>query len=179
MAIKVNYVNQGALHRRLGEIRAAADPRSYPVKRLRAEITAAVVEDNTEKILGRGLLEGVDRYGRPLAPMADSTFRNRRRGFGPVLAPRGLLSRVITTFKVRWAFVGGQWRMSAGWVDFLSKGGYPIMLAHLDGCPKGSNARRPSWSLPKRDVGGISPKGWVKVQQAFASFRARLAGKGA
>jgi hypothetical protein len=153
----------------VAEIKADADPRSYKVKKLREDIGAAVVEDNIDKILGRGLLEGVDRYGRPLKPMADSTFRNKRRGFGPVLAPRGLASRVITTFKVRWAMAGEVWRMSAGWVDFLSTRGFPIMLAQLGG----------TRTIPARDVGGVSPKGWTKVKQAFIDFRVRLAKKGA
>ncbi len=159
MRVTVYWPASSALERRLAEIQAAAGPNSRASTRVKGDVRRLVIEDNTEKILGRGLLEGVDRYGKPLARMADSTYRNPKRGFGPVLAPRGLASRFITNFRADWR--GGQLVM--GWRNVVDKKGRPFVQYHLEGAAKGSNPRRPNWSLPRRDVGGISPAGWAKI----------------
>lgn len=166
MPVTVQWPSSPALVRRLRDMQAAAQPNSRAANRVKGDIRKIVIEDNTEKLLGRGNLEGVDRYGKPLARMADSTFRNPNRGFGPVLAPRGLASRFITNFRATWQ--GGILIM--GWIDILSKSGKSFAQFHLTGAPKGSNSRRPNWSLPKRDVAGVSPAGWAKIKERHTKF---------
>lgn len=155
-----------ALRRRLKEIKDAADPRGRRVSQLRREVKAAVEKNNVEKLLGYGTSAwaGVDRYGRDLAPPADSTIKSWRLRLGRVLAPEGLGSRAITRFRVNWLLEGSTWRMLMGWV------GIPWMIYHLMGAERGSKAGQPNWSLPKRDIGGISPRGWVQVRAAFKRF---------
>jgi hypothetical protein len=168
------YKESGALARRLKEIKDAVDPRSSKMDRLRYGINKIAKEDNTEKVLGHGLA-GVDRFGRPLAPLGKwahgAAFR--RRGNGPVLAPHGLESRIITHFKYAWNWVNGQYEFVAGWKDL------PWMRYHIEGRAKGSKASQPNWSLPRRDVGGISPRGWVQVRALFNRFAKNLLRKGA
>ena len=175
MPISTVWKQSGALTRRLKEISTAVDPRANRMDRFRTEIKKLAVEDNTEKLLGYGsALAGIDRFGKPLAPLGKwaTGAAFRRRGNGPVLAPHGLASRSITRFKVAWQWTGSQYQMVAGW------DGVKWMKYHLTGCPRGTNSKRPNWSLPRRDIGGISPKGWVKVRASFSRFVANLAKKG-
>jgi hypothetical protein len=166
MGVQVQWPASSALLRRLDAINAAVKPNSRAANRVKGDIRKIVIEDNTEKLLGRGNLEGVDRYGKPLAKMADSTFRNPRRGFGPVLVPRGLSSRFITNFVAVWE--GGVLVMR--YVGIVNKQGRSFVQYHLTGCPKGSNAKRPNWSLPKRDVAGITPAGFAKIRARHTRF---------
>jgi hypothetical protein len=160
MRARVYWPPSPALVKRLDDIQAAAGPNSRSTNRVKGDIRQIVISDNTEKLLGRGNLEGVDRHGRPLAPMAPSTYQNPRRGLGPVLAPRGLLSRAITAFRATWQ--GGLLVM--GWV------GIPWIAYHLTGCPKGSNARRPNWSLPQRDIAGTTPQGFARIKARHSQY---------
>jgi hypothetical protein len=158
------YKESGALARRLREIKDAVDPRGSKMDRLRYGINKIVKEDNTEKVLGHGLA-GVDRFGRPLAPLGKWAYGAafRRRGNGPVLAPHGLESRIITHFRYAWNWVGDHYEFVAGWKDL------PWMRYHIEGGPH----------LPRRDEGGISPKGRAKVWALFARFAKNLLNKGA
>jgi hypothetical protein len=105
--------------------------------------------------------------------MADSTFQNPRRGFGPVLVPRGLQSRFITHFYAKWAEASvGFTVLVCGWSGIVNKKGQSFVQYHLTGCPKGSNPKRPNWSLPKRDVSGLSPKGMAAIRARFKQFAA-------
>jgi hypothetical protein len=161
--ISVVYRESGSLQRRLGEIAGRLDPRSSRMDRLRDDLKKIAVEDNTEKILGMGAsgtLAGVDRFGRPLVKLGKWAYGKRflRRGNGPVLAPHGLGSRVITRFRVVWQWTGAQFTMIAGWVNL------DWMIYHLEG---GDH-------LPQRDVGGISPKGMAKMRARFKQFAANL-----
>jgi hypothetical protein len=154
------------MERRLKEIREAADPKGWRVGKLRTEIKRIAEKDNVEKLLGYGgsAWAGVDRYGRDLVTPADSTIKRWRLRLGRVLAPEGLNSRAITRFHVDWHLDGTTWHMLMGWL------GISWMIYHLKGAPKGSKASQPNWSLPQRDIGGISPKGWVEVREAFSRF---------
>lgn len=175
MPIKLLTPESGALRRRLREISAAVDPRSRKVDRLRTEIKKRIVADNEDKLYRNSSeMAGVDRFGKPLAKPAKSTVKNyERHGLvRQVLAPHGLASRAITKFFVSWEFAGGAWRAVVGWKDI------PWLIYHLQGCAKGSNPKRPNWSLPKRDIGGISPKGWVSLRAEFARFARNLARRG-
>ncbi len=171
MPLTVNWPSSPALVRRLRDMHAAGKGDGLSAARVKGDVRLIVIEDNTEKLLGRGLLEGVDRYGKPLAPMAESTFKNPRRGFGPVLVPRGLQSRFITHFRATWAKTAeGVGVLVMGWADVVSKQGKSFVEFHLAGCPRGSNAKRPNWSLPQRDVAGISPAGWAKIVARHSKF---------
>jgi hypothetical protein len=69
---------------------------------------------------------------------------------------------------VQWLEEAGQWRMIAGWL------GIPWMIYHLYGAPMGSKANAPRWSLPRRDIGGLSPEGRREVNAAFKRFFADI-----
>jgi hypothetical protein len=171
MPVSVVWRESGALKRRLKEVAAAVDPRAPRMDRLRTQLKKLAVEDNTEKLLGYGSgLAGIDRFGKPLAPLGawahGAAFR--RRGNGPVLAPHGLGSRVITRFNVVWQRTGSQYQMISGWRDL------PWMIFHLEGRPRGSKPSQPNWSLPKRDIGGISRRGLNKMAEAFSRFARNL-----
>lgn len=159
MPLYVEWRSSKALQQRLDAIARAAGGNSKATARVKGDIRKIVIEDNTEKLLGGGLLEGVDRYGRPLAPMAESTYRNPKRGFGPVLVPRGLLSRFITNFRADW--IGGQLVMR--YKDIVNKRGESFAQYLIRGAPKGSKPSQPNWSLPPREVDGITPRGWSEI----------------
>jgi hypothetical protein len=166
MARQIRLVTgeSGAVRRRLKEIQADINPQSRKMDRLRTGLKKAIVEDNTDKIYRLSTsMAGVDRFGRPLAPPAESTVKAyvRKGQVRQVLAPHGLSSRVIVNFFVAWQFLGSQWRAVIGWK------GIPWLIYHLQGCAKGSNPRRPNWWLPKRDIGGISPKGMARIREVF------------
>lgn len=175
LKLSVVWRESGALRRRLKDVASQIDPRSPRMDRFRTEIKKIAVEDNTEKVLGYGSgLAGVDRFGRPLAPLGQWAYGAafRRRGNGPVLAPHGLASRVITNFRVVWQWSGKQYQMIAGW------DGIPWIIHHLRGCPKGSNTKRPNWSLPKRDISGLGPRTRTKIAAAFSGLAKSILRKG-
>lgn len=174
MAIMVHWKESGSLRNRLREIRAAVAPDSPRMDRFRTSVKKVVVQDNEDKLFRLSTqYGGTDRFGKPLIPPARSTVRSwERRGLvRQLLAPHGLGSRTVTNFRVRWVFDGSAWRLIAGWV------GIPWMLYHLRGCPRGSNPKRPNWALPKRDLAGISPQGWVTVRAEFARLARSLINK--
>lgn len=160
---RVEWYNSGALRRRLVEVSASTKLDSRPMRRLKQDIGAALELDNEDKILNRS----VDRFGRALARLSPRTLANPRRGYGPPLAPRGASSRFITHFQVRWLSAENGWRCVAGWVNFVSNLGFPIPVAHLYG----------TRNIPKRDVGGVSPKGWSMLKSLFADFVKSIAAK--
>lgn len=69
---------------------------------------------------------------------------------------------MITGFRVRWRREGGIWVLVAGWANVLSRQGKPFMQYHLTGAPK--------VHLPKRDIGGITPKGWKRIDSRLYRF---------
>lgn len=173
MPIRVEYDESKSLRRRLAAINAGLAPNSGKVNALKGDLRQAIEQDNVAKLLQYGSgLAGVDRYGKDLAPPAPSTVRGWPNRAGRVLAPRGLQSRTITRFRVNWVRAGEGWRLVAGWV------GIPWMIYHLQGRPRGSHPRHPNWQLPKRDIAGTGPKGWVQVRAAFAAFRSSVLKKG-
>lgn len=167
MPVKVHWKSSGALMAKLRAIQEMSDLSGKGANRVKGDIRKIVVQDNTDKLLGRGLLEGVDRYGKPLARMADSTFRRKSRGFGPVLAPRGLQSRFITNFQAVWVDTGrGFTGLLCRYVGIVNKKGQSFAQYHLTGAKKPGT----KWVLPRRDVGGITPKGWALIQARFRRF---------
>ncbi len=167
MPVNVQWRSSGALVKKLQAIKEMSDLSGKGANRVKGDLRKIVIEDNTEKLLGRGLLEGVDRYGKPLAPLAKSTYQNPKRGFGPALAPRGLRSRFITNFYAKWADSGqGVTTLVCGWAGIVNKKGQSFVQYHLTGAKK----RGTNWVLPKRDVGGISPAGFAKINARFKQF---------
>lgn len=144
----VQWPGSAALQRRLKEMEALAKPGSRAVARARDDVGEIVKAGNRE-----GLLAGTDRYGRPFAPLAESTLK-RRRGSGPPLVPRHGQSRPIRNFVVRFVPTSQGWTMIAGWTG-MSAGGKPWMQYHITG---GRN-------LPRRDPSGIRPRDWNKIRQ--------------
>jgi hypothetical protein len=170
MPVTVQWPASGALVKKLRAIKAMSDMSGKGANRVKGDIRKIALDDNVEKLLGRGLLEGVDRYGKPLAPLAKSTYQNPKRGFGPALAPRGLASRFITNLKAEWVDAGGFAMLVLKYVGIVNKKGQSFAQYHLTGCPKGSKKSQPNWSLPKRDVGGITPAGWARIRTRFKQF---------
>lgn len=162
----VEWRSSRALLQRIAQIEENCRPNGRATSRVKGDIRKIVLDDNVDKLLGRGLLEGVDRYGKPLAPMAKSTYQNPKRGFGPVLCPHGLQSRFIKNFEAVWNWSAQGSELICRYKDMLSKDGKPFAQYHLMGAKKPGT----KWVLPKRDVGGITPKGWAKINARFKQF---------
>jgi hypothetical protein len=152
----VQWASSDALIRRLRDMAAYARPGSRAVARARADILDIVKTDHTDK-----MLRGVDRYGQPRAPLAASTIKKGRRGNGPSLIPRGRQSRFIRNFKAEWEQHGGDYVLFARFTGMVGKNGVPWSVYHLTGASKpGTN-----WVLPRRDVSGITPRGWSQIKE--------------
>jgi hypothetical protein len=102
-------------------------------------LATAVTDDNRE-----ARLRGVDRLGRPLAPLRSARKGKYRGATGPPLAPFGASSQVVTRFKVATSITSNGGRLRAGW------DGPPYLGYHFVGA--GHN--------PVRDLAGITPAGW-------------------
>lgn len=171
MPVYVEWSTSGALVRKMEALKQAAQLKGVTANRAKGDIRQIALDDNVEKLLGRGLLEGVDRYGKPLAPLAPATYKKKSRGFGPALVPRGLQSRFITHLKAVWMDIGiGFTVLVLRYEDIVDKKGRSFAHYHLSGAPMGSKKSQPNWSLPKRDVGGITPQGWAKINVRFKQF---------
>lgn len=166
MPIYVERPASGALQRRLAELQAAARPGSRVQTQCRRDIRQIVVDDHTDM-----LLRGVDRYGKPRAKLAESTLKKKGRGPGPSLIPRGMASRFIANFEAAWVTASGVLQLVCRYRDIVSKQGRSFVQYHMTGCDPGSNPRRPNWSLPRRDTGGITPRGWAGVKARFARLK--------
>jgi len=167
MSARVQWPASDALAKRLKEINEAAKLSGKGANRVKGDIRRIVIEDNTDKLLGRGLLEGVDRYGKPLARMADSTYRKKGRGFGPVLAPKGMASRFITNFRAEWQDSGrGFNTLVCFWLGMVNKQGQSFAQYHLTGAKKPGT----KWVVPKRDIGGVTPKGMAAIRARIKKY---------
>lgn len=116
------------------------------------------------------LAAGLDRRGRPLRPIAESTRRNRVSAMGPAdpaappLMPAYAVSRTRLWFTGK-AFVD---HATFGWRNGWGR----VLAAHRSG--KGPKGRK----RPKRDVIGISPASLAKVKRlATAWWKQQTAGK--
>jgi hypothetical protein len=159
VAIVVERPSSPALLRRTAEIAEALKPRSRAMTRFREDLRLLVVEDHYHM-----LLENKDRYGRQRAPLAASTLANPKRGPGPSLIPNYYRSRFIANFEALWEVREGLQTLVARYRDILSKAGKPFAQYHATGAHKAGT----NWYLPRRDTGGITPTGWVKVKRLFA-----------
>lgn len=147
-----------------------------------------IVEDNRQ-----GVLSGLDKDGRPLAPVtyrggiAKPTRRRRNARFGttagtfkpgsggnlspseyrtltgPPLAPRREESRVITNLVTRSGRTGTTWHAEAAWADVVSEDGIPFLDAHFEGRKQ-----------KRRDLRGVRPWGIAEARRLLRAYVRRL-----
>ena len=160
----VEWRTSDALTARLDKMLRVAKGEGPEIIKFRRDIKQIVIADNADK-----LLKGVDKNGNPLAPLAPSTLKNPRRGSGPPLIPRGARSRFITNFEVTWEIQGSSMALKGRYVNILSKSGRSFVQYHLNGTSR----------LPKRDVAGITPKGWQKIRERQHAFVQEIAARDA
>lgn len=162
--VRVEWPTSPAMVRRIAAARLAVRPDSRAMRDLRADIMSINGNDHIDK-----MIRGVDRYGKPRAPLAASTvekIRRGKRGTGPSLIPGVFTSRYLTKFSQRWTWREGRSELSSRLDGFLSKAGFPIPLAHEAGVPRRN--------LPRRAVMGITPRGWAEVNRRFDAFAAKV-----
>lgn len=133
----------------------AFGPRSKIRRTMESDMQVIVQLDHEEM-----LLRGVDRYGVPRAPLAESTLANKRRGPGPSLIPRFLSSRFATHVDILWRESSGRRMLVKDFGNILNDRGQPFAQYHLNGTPK----------MPRRDVGGITPKNMRWINDRFQEF---------
>lgn len=120
------------------------------------------LEPQLRELFSRGkreqLLAGADAQGAPFAPLAPSTLRQKSRGPGGPLVPRGASSSIITGYFLTFAFGPNMIRVSAGWpgLDWV---GY-----HITG------TRR----MPRRDPSGFRPR---DLAEGLALMREHIFGR--
>lgn len=137
------------LKARVESLKAAAAPTGKSITGARIEIRNAVERDNEDK-----LFRQVDRYGKPLAKLAKSTLKRRKPGQRPdALIPHGYASRVIQNLSTEWE--GDE--LVVRWT------GIHWILYHLTGAKKPGT----KWVLPRRDISGITPKGWAEIRKIW------------
>lgn len=150
-----------ALARRCQEIQEAARPGSRALNAMRKDMARIVVDDHREM-----MLRGVDGRGRERAQLADSTQEDRRRGPGPSLIPNRERSRFYRNVETLWQTVGGVMVLVKRLFNIVDKKGRSIIEYHLNGATK----RGSRWRLPKRDVRGITPRGWARLRERQRQF---------
>ena len=158
--INVSWSSTPSFGKYVSMMQELAKPNNRRLATARQDMLFEVGVDHLNK-----MLDGVDRYGRPRAPLAASTRRKiakGKRGAGPSLVPMRTGSRYLTKIKFLWVLSREIWRLEVWFDGFVSKKGFPIPLAHEKGVP--------SRNLPKRAVMGITPKGWIKVREVFFRF---------
>jgi hypothetical protein len=160
----VQWPTADALTRRIREMAEQAKPKSRAVSRALSDILDIIREDHTSK-----MLRGVDRYGQPRAPLAKRTLTNRR-GTGPSLIPRGRRSRFIRNLQLSYEVEGDDIVLVGRLTGMVGKNGVPWSVYHLTGASKpGTN-----WVLPRRDVSGITPRGWSQIKARQAKLAENL-----
>jgi hypothetical protein len=145
---------------------AATRPGGRAINGFKRGVNQAVVADHKRK-----MLDGVDGRGRALAPLAASTLADPRRRAGGPLCSGGESARFITHFRATWVEAGGRSVLSCAFVQLLSKptkkrGPEPFAQYHLTGATKPGSR----WVLPRRNVAGITPRGWGEVHRLVAQF---------
>jgi hypothetical protein len=162
--IEVQWPGSGALIRKVEAASKAAEAGSRTASWAKNDFRMLLERDNEDKFF-----RGVDRYGKPFAPLAASTLAKTRNGRprpnpNPLI-PHGFASRVIQCFEV-----AEQGRaLVARWV------GIPWIVYHITGADKPGTL----WHLPRRDPSGVTPKGWYQIRERFRQYvRDVAAGKG-
>jgi hypothetical protein len=145
-------------------VQAAQAPDSAITRKMEADMESIVLRDHE-----RMMVSGIDRTGGARAPLAASTLANKRRGPGPSLIPLWTASRFFTNVEVLWINRGSR-TLVKRFADIVNDQGQSFAQYHLEGATKpGTN-----WVLPKRDVGGLSPRGLEEVRTRFTAFSAEI-----
>ena len=161
MPFVFQYDSSNALIERCRQLQAVTKPGSRALGRAKEDFRLIVAEDHYHM-----MLRGVDRYGKPRAPLAESTLKNKKRGDGPSLIPKWWASRFAWNIQIRWIEEGGLQYLVKRFVDIVNKKGQPFAMYHMTG------ARKPgtNWVLPRRDVGGVTPAGFYQLKLRFQEF---------
>jgi hypothetical protein len=162
MPLYVQGPGSMALHRRVEAMRSMVRPGSRALTAVRQDLRQAVYDDHIDM-----LLAGVDDRGQVRAPLAPSTIAHRRsitgRTGGPSLIPGGRGSRFITNVEVIW-----QRQYQAASVLVKRFRDMAFAVYHFTGTSR----------MPRRDVSGISPRGWAKIIALHRAFATRVAQAG-
>lgn len=140
----------GPIDRAVDALMAASSADSEINRRFRDRLLKIVEADNARK-----LNQSIDRFGKPLAKLADYTRENRPRPGDRPLDPPNSSFRV--KFKARWNTSGQRWILVASY-DF------PHAHFHVTGTRK----------MPARDTTGLSPEGKEEVQAALKDYAAEI-----
>ncbi len=152
MPIIVQFGATKALLRRLDDIRDRAKASGRSAMRVRTDIQIIVERDHEEM-----MFRGVDRYGKPRAPLAESTLKKKPPRANPnSLIPHGYASRFISRYETHWDGTV----LVQQFVGIVDKRGRSFAQYHLEGGPR----------LPRRDVGGITPAGWSQIVKRHKEF---------
>jgi hypothetical protein len=159
MPIYVEPPGSVRLTARLQAIQGNIDPKGPIFRRFRKDLARIAKAEYKDMLL----VQGVDRYGQIRAPLAKATLK-RRGGKGPSLVPKKQQSRFWTNVEFDWRYDRTAYYLFMRWRDILSKKGQPFAQFHLTGARKGN------WVLPRRDVGGVPPRGWPKLRARLAQL---------
>lgn len=132
-----------------------------------AEVWGAIIEEDNR----RGVLQGLDGWGRPLVPIAQSTRRHRKSAMGaadpnaPPLIPAWERSRVISAFTSGWIWERHgsvqKYTVIGAWENvFTSSSGVQFLPFHFRGEGK----------LPRRDLAHLRPDGVAAARRALRAF---------
>lgn len=141
----------------LVKVQEATRPGSRIQNDVRGDIYRIVRNDHERK-----MLTNITRYGQARAPLSPRTLSSPKRGPGPSLVPNLRNSRYLTTYVQIWETVEGRSILTMRFLNFVSKRGFPIPLAHEHGV-----ARR---NLPARPVMGITPEGLRELDARLQKF---------
>jgi hypothetical protein len=122
---------------------------SSRLSELAPQIEQILEEDNRT-----GLLAGSDRNGAPLAPLAQSTRKNRHRGPGGPLVPDGSSSRLITGYQVTVQQVTNGLKIVGSWPGIS-------FVKHIVSGGK---------HTPARDINGVRPASKEKLLDVLKQF---------
>ena len=162
MPLIVQFPTSPALLRRLEQLALAAKGGGPAIGWVKNDFRIIIEADHQDK-----MERGVDRYGIARAPLAASTLANPKRGPNPnSLIPHGLASRFIQNFVTEW---DGDYLVQR-LVGIVDKRGRSFAQYHLTGATKPGTR----WVLPKRDVGGITPKGWAQIVKRHSEYAAQV-----
>jgi|SRR5271165_3909922 len=157
MASRVDFPNDPVVSKWLANVQEATRPGSRIQNAVRGDISRIVRYDHERK-----MLTNITRYGQARAPLSPRTLANPKRGPGPSLIPNLRNSRYLTTYVQLWETVEGRSVLTMRFLNFVSKRGFPIPLAHEHGV-----ARK---NLPARPVMGITPEGLRELDVRLQKF---------
>jgi hypothetical protein len=188
--VATTTINTEPLDRLIGQINSLEDVDFEP---LMLDFRAILERDNQE-----GVLAGLDGFGMPLVPVtyrpnpnkvkpANHTFLTNnnlpsswyRELSGPPLAPRGLDSRIYTSFRTGHGRDGGAWFAVGAWEDVstvagVQSAGTAEPMVSLDGVPFLPFHFRGEGNLPVRNLAHVRPSAMARAKEALHEFAVKL-----